>query len=264
VHLLVEKGRKEEAWSFSERARSRAFLDMLANSRIDFRSKASPALARAIEEKEREIVSLRSRMDREKDTQRKKECGAALLALQSRYQEALEHLKLEDPEYASLKSVQVCALEEIKKLVDRDTLVLEYFIGAEWSCLFILDSDGLEVAEIHCPEEALRNRISLLRSMILSCRDCKKEIAELSELLLGYEPVRKALPAHRKVVVIPHGELHYIPFCLLTDRDGQYLVKNHSLVTQPSASVWKICAKRKRNDAGSISAYALGDMSVSF
>jgi hypothetical protein len=50
----------------------------------------------------------------------------------------------------------------------------------------------------------------------------------------------------RRLVTVPHGPLHMVPWPALTDPDGRRLVEHVPLVTAPSAAAWCSLARRAR------------------
>jgi CHAT domain-containing protein len=53
-------------------------------------------------------------------------------------------------------------------------------------------------------------------------------------------PIEEAglLAGTTRLVIVPHAELHYLPFAALLDRDGRFLVQRYEIAVTPSASVW--------------------------
>jgi CHAT domain-containing protein len=48
-----------------------------------------------------------------------------------------------------------------------------------------------------------------------------------------------------RLIVVPHGPLHYVPFAALRDEEGKYLVSKTAITVAPSASVWRFLAARQ-------------------
>jgi CHAT domain-containing protein len=76
------------------------------------------------------------------------------------------------------------------------------------------------------------------------------------ELLL--RPVADAglLNGVRKLVIVPHGPLHYLPFSALRQPDGRYLAQDYSTAQLPSASVWTALSGRKKTKVESFTGFA--------
>jgi CHAT domain-containing protein len=76
------------------------------------------------------------------------------------------------------------------------------------------------------------------------------------------EPVERAglLEGKRRLVIVPHGELHFLPFSALLRHDGAregFLVERFELSYAPSATVWLRLAEREAvRPAGGILALA--------
>ncbi|MEJ2628599.1 MAG: CHAT domain-containing protein, partial [bacterium] len=49
------------------------------------------------------------------------------------------------------------------------------------------------------------------------------------------------------LIIIPHGVLHYLPFCALQDNQGEYLIEKISLSQAPSSTVLGYCMEKQKN-----------------
>jgi len=47
-----------------------------------------------------------------------------------------------------------------------------------------------------------------------------------------------------RLVIVPHGILHYVPFAALIDVNGKYLIAKAAMTVVPSASVWLVLSRR--------------------
>lgn len=70
-------------------------------------------------------------------------------------------------------------------------------------------------------------------------------LARLYDRLLGD---LDGLGAYRSLVIVPHGQLHYVPFHALHDGD-RYLVEQCAISYAPSAAVYRICRARSQKAA---------------
>jgi CHAT domain-containing protein len=67
------------------------------------------------------------------------------------------------------------------------------------------------------------------------------------------------LAGKTRLVLVPHAELHYLPFAALVDGGGhdRFLVERYEVTMTPSASVWLALARRPSGQAaGGVLAYA--------
>jgi CHAT domain-containing protein len=154
--------------------------------------------------------------------------------------------RLTGTEAPSLASAPLLRADEIQlEATGPETILLEYALGEERSYVWAITAQGFAVFElpprtviedVACHAHALlsANRRTLAR------QPAEMVLAELSHLLL--DPVADQL-AGRRIVVVPDGALHYIPFAALpvpaTARrgDGEPLMALHEVVSIPSVSV---------------------------
>jgi hypothetical protein len=147
-----------------------------------------------------------------------------------------------DPSGARGAVVPASSIEEIRReLLDESTALLEYVLGEKRSYAFLMTREGLWTAEI--PNEGvLRPRISnYLR--FLTLRE-PREFAGwsggrlLRESLWGPFEGRLS-PGLKRILIIPDGLLHYLPFeTLVGGPDGRrFLVEDFAIGYGPSASV---------------------------
>ncbi len=137
-------------------------------------------------------------------------------------------------------------LRQMYDLLDDDTLLLVYALGEKRSFLWTLTRQGL--GSFTLPDrrtiesEAQRSYDWLRTSDQRAGRSNGPEaVARLSEILLG--PVAEDLDG-RRLVVVPDGWLHYVPFGALGTADIRPLLLDHEIVTLPSVSV--LSALRER------------------
>jgi CHAT domain-containing protein/tetratricopeptide (TPR) repeat protein len=262
IDLLLEKHRYEEAWSYLERSKARTCLDMLGNRKIDFREKAAPELIRKEKELDSRIMALRADLNKEGGLEKKKSILAQLEPLQNEYEQVLEKMKLACPEYSSLRSVQVTSLKDIQDRLDEHTLIMEYLVGNDKSALFLIDNKTLRVVPVPYGEKAIKEMMEDLERRIATKAPCNEQIETLSQALIA--PSCDVVKGKEKLIIVPYSTLYYLPFGILKDDDGNYLVKNHQIITQPSASVWTMCLDKKLSRGDMLSAYAIGDYHTAY
>lgn len=148
--------------------------------------------------------------------------------------------RLAHPGYAALALPRPLSVEELQsQVLDDDTLLLEYALGAERSFLWAVTPSTVRSFELpgRAEIEALaREAHTLLAASHRRAARAGAELAtaELSRLLLA--PAAQLL-AGKRLLVVPDGALHYLPFAALPEPDGTApLLAAHEVVTLPSAS----------------------------
>lgn len=146
----------------------------------------------------------------------------------------------------SMASRSFSAIRETLSL-DADTSLLLFSLGERRSFVWWLGDEGLNARELPPREEIRAATESALEdvrrpaSLFPDNEDRLRGLDRLGELLLGSLP-EGALS--RRLVVIPDGVLHRIPFSALR-LEGRHLVQDHQVVRVPSASVLVTLRERK-------------------
>ncbi len=158
------------------------------------------------------------------------------LALKEKYEELIVNIKTDYPEYHQFTYRQdAITLEDVReKLLDEETAVLEYFLGEEFLFGILICSD--QINYIKKPiDEKLNTRISESINAIVSGNE-SDEFEYVSNLL--YQELIDQLPENvNKLIVIPDGELAYVPFELLNGKADDYLVRNFDISYASSATL---------------------------
>jgi len=189
----------------------------------------------------------------------------------AKYMEILSLLKMENSDYYSLKSnTPAATTAEIQKLLDDDTVILEYYIDRSRSYLFTITSGAVKAFTIPAGQKEIEARVKALRSAISDNgeRDGKADAPEITgparELYgLLIEPAESAIAEKKRLAIVPHQSLHYLPFAALLNRDGKPLVMERSVAYLPSADTLARCRKKSNDEKNgsepAFTGFALGD-----
>ncbi|HXG64713.1 MAG TPA: CHAT domain-containing protein, partial [Blastocatellia bacterium] len=248
----------------AERGRARTLLDLLREAGTDIRQGIGPELLKREfqvrqqlrAKAEAQVRLLANRRAPQQEEQIRKE----IAALETEYQQVRAAIRSKRPQYAALTQPQLLSAREIQeKLLDADTLLLEYALGKERSYLWAVTPEAIASYELPGRaeiEEAARRVYRLLtaRQPVHGEREAQyraraaqadaqywPEAARLSRMLLG--PVASQLGAKR-LLVVADGALHYIPFAALpspvqaaaNQGDAPPLIVHHEILNLPSAS----------------------------
>ena len=247
------------AFNASETGRARSLLQLLSEAGGKIRHGIDPSLlerkqslAEAIDAKAQSQMELLSG----KHTEAEAEAARKELSTLTNELEQLEgRIRESSPQFTALVQPVPLGLEEIQeKILDHDTLLLEYSLGEERSFVWAVTPDGIEsfelpkravietaarrvydlltVRTVSVPKETLEQRRQRLE---LADAEYAKASAILSQMILG--PIAGELK-DKRLLIVSDGVLHYIPFAGLPDpADTQALIVRHEVVMTPSASV---------------------------
>ena len=239
INLLGAQGNFTAAFNYAERAKARAFLDQIANGRIDFQAGVDAQLLQQEQDlnnqmaaTQRQLIALRSQPQDQWDIETIAETDARLIALQQNYANLRIQIKLQSPATASLVSVDVAPLEEIQSLLEPDTTLVEYFVTGDRTFAFVLTRDSFNTVLLDIRREDLVETITLLRDFPDLSDEIPPELQQLHQVLI--EPLQPYLNTTH-LIIVPHDILHYLPFAALTDGD-RYLTDDYVISLLPSAN----------------------------
>jgi CHAT domain-containing protein len=251
VELLLKQGQAEKAFGVAERARARAFLDTLTGSREALAATVSSDYVRA----ERE--ALRAISERQAALRRGGLAAAReneLTAEVRRQEERLTALRLQlsaaHPEVAHARYPRLPTASEVRdKVLAPDELLLEYFVGAERTTLWVVRRGGLEVVRLPGPKHLEPVVRAYLDALTIPESDPARAGRAVAEILL---PPAAAITGAKRVLVVPHGILHYLPFETLPLGDGRLLVEAAAVAYAPSAASLAYLRSRPRPAPGGV------------
>ena len=266
------EGFEVAAFEASERARARSLMETLAAARVGDRRRADPALLEREgslrkELNERAERRMRLRAGSGQALAEESALGKEMDELTSQLREVEAQVRAGSIEHTASLETQPLGLRAIQeRVVDDDTLLLEYSLGEERSYLWaVTKTEALSYelpgrAEIEGAAQRVRALLTApqpIEGETFAMRQERvkeaegrywREAAALGEMLLGQVAERLG---EKRLLVVADGALQYIPFgALPAPRRGEGepvpLMLEHEITSQPSASTLAAL----RGDAG--------------
>jgi CHAT domain-containing protein len=255
----------EAAFTYAEASKSRALIDLLSQAGAPVERKVStPAsdelLARI--ETLREQLNWRYTRIEQLERQGKVNSSRVLADLHTaartcerQLAQLIQQLRIEDAEYSSLYSVSPVDVAAVRNALADDEALVEYYIVNGRVKVFVLTRDGIHlVNDITTPEQVsslmrpLRhslNQCTLADSFVQTHHHNRQAFTDSCLKKLHAELIApiESLIEGKKLLFIPHGVLHGIPFHALHDGQG-YLIDRHEISYCPSAGVYKLCVDK--------------------
>jgi len=235
--LFLADARYAEAFAYVERSKSRALVDLLASQKeINVRGEQTGQIRTKLAELTRAEQDL-SVVVKPEEREGQSKTRSVMIALKKDLQEIA-------PELAALVSVTTPSTAEIQsRIKDDETLLEYYFTGREWY-VFILTGKTIAVQKL--PAADPEKNIDAMRKNIMAQN--LPEFTRYSRELYN-QIFALAAPAIKtsKLIIVPHGSLHYLPFAALTD-GKEYLIDRFSIRMLPSASVLSFLKERKKRE----------------
>lgn len=258
--LADESGtRAVEALGFVERARSRALVDMLGGTlkaRPQTHDPFEAGLLAQLDELREELNWFYSQINRPPSTDAARsavDMAALHGAVSEREHKSLEITRqLQHRGGVMLTHDEPLDIAQLQRDLGTDTALVEYTSLDDELLAFIVTNEGVEVIrhlgseeEATAALEQFRFQINALRYGAGRVREHLPALTErvrhylrvLYELLLG--PIEERI-GERRLAVVPHRALHYVPFHALHDAKG-YVIDRREVCYAPSAVVLRHC-----------------------
>ena len=275
-----------EAFRISEEGRARSLLDMLGEVNAQITEGVPTDLLKRKQdnlESQQQIADQLTGINLAADQKRKpSELEANLDKLQTEFDEIENQIRTASPRYAALTAAQPLSLADVQqKVLDDNTVLLEYCLGGDRSYMFAVARSGVSLFKL--PPRADVDKLATdFRAQLIPPKLQRRivgiDIADdqqrglgivqgPSENLIAFAAASNALyktavePAagligDKRLLIVADGALNYIPFeALVKTSAGEYyaslnyLIKTNEVVYAPSASV--IAAIRQQSTPSS-------------
>ena len=265
-----------ESFKVSEESRARSLLDLLSETNASITEGVPADLLKHKQDNlnrqqdiAQELTGIRLSADQQK---KPAELEAELDKLQTEYDDIENQIRTTSPRYAALTSSQPLPLAETQqKVLDDQTVLLEYSLGREASYLWVVSRAGVMLYKLP-PRSALDKLATDLRAALIppklqrrivgidvmtdtqrglgvaagpSPEDAAAFITASNALYKAAVEPAASVIGEKRLLVVADGALNYIPFEALvkssvSGRDYSslpYLIKSNEIVYAPSASV---------------------------
>jgi len=170
-----------------------------------------------------------------------------------------ESLKTKYPNYYQLKyASSKIDVQELQACLEKEALLIEYVVGKDSVYAFGLTKNGIQLHVLDVSKKELTGQIRKMRKALSNYGFILKEKNKAYQLYTQtaywfyqkmMEPILKNQKDIRQLILIPDGELAYLPFeAFLTKNAAQsntgyqnldYLMRNYAINYNYSASLWK-------------------------
>jgi CHAT domain-containing protein/Flp pilus assembly protein TadD len=241
IQLLIEMERYAEAFQLSERSRARNFLDAMGNQRPDVRESGDSQLILQEEDSRSKISALEEALFNEKskpDDQQNLDLinglQSQLTTMQQDYADLIAEMQMNNPELASLVTVDAVTVAGIQALLDGQTTLVAYYLTERSPLAFVISKDTFQVVTIPVETSKITASVESFRALGLANlgNPRPRSLEDLYTWLVA--PLAPYLDTVQ-VGIIPHQALHYVPFAALYDGE-RYLSEQYTLFQLPSTS----------------------------
>lgn len=269
IAASLRLSRPETAFAYLERAKSRALVDYLANN-LEVQIKAR-------EGADQEMLDTLARLREEHNWFYNRLYGygfaeggnagptlshdalqAAIKEREKQISRILERLALDRTEGLAVVASSEANAHPVLPALDADTVLLEYYLPEEGGAVFVVSPNGLTVVPLAVrPAEIHR----LLHQWHLNLTTTARAIASNAPLdglgrnargILGMlyraliAPVAAQIAEYERLIVVPYGPSHAVPFHALFDGE-RFLLEQIEISVCPSSNLLQLCANRPQH-----------------
>lgn len=237
VLLTWLSGDTAGAFEFVQRAKARAFLDLLGTRKIRYRDED-----RALGEEERllqwKIQALLERIWEEQAKPARLQNGKMaewrkeLTRAHDDHQKLLVRIKATNPKLASLTTAPIATLRQVQGALDEKEALLEYFVTEDRTLLWVLTRSAVRTIDIpvgrgHLAALVEKARNSIVQGNIYDVSSARR----LYTLIL--EPALTGIGSASRLIVAAHDVLHMMPFdALVIEANGPTYVGDRWVSSQ--------------------------------
>lgn len=242
-NLLIERNEPENAFYYLEMNKARSLKDLLAGAEYsyntpDFTDTISiNPIINSFNIQRADIYLLRKNIfdisqSDEENYEKLPELRDQLTFLQYSQQELLSEMSIQNSYRDSNKSQVYLTLADVQSSLNGDTTLLEYFFFKNQLLIYIVEKDNLNIQIVNVDEAEVRNAIK----NSYSYNDFDSSLENGTNPLYSYliTPIEKYLH-NKKLIIVPQGQLFYIPFAALKSNDG-YLIDKFEISVIPSVN----------------------------
>jgi CHAT domain-containing protein len=128
-------------------------------------------------------------------------------------------------------------LDVIRESLPRDLTLVEYFTGAAELLIFIISADSFHCVSLPVGSDQLASLANVFLDHLRNGRlaESKRSGQQLYKTLIL--PIKSHLKPQSTLCIVPDGSLFYIPFAVLSTKEGRFLIEDYRLTQAPSAAV---------------------------
>jgi CHAT domain-containing protein len=257
IRLHLQEGKTGKAFEVLERSKSQVLLGYLANREHLRWAREETHSRELIEELERLrgeyqwYYRLAHEGPEPPDHHGPMEPQQALVEVKTRERKMralTEQLYLQSAEGKAPNPVRPACLINIQGALEADTLLVEFYNDGHHVWAFTLGRESVDVYQLPVTVQEINRLVAQLQlnmtaALTLAHRTpAPHNLTQLAQRILQrlytflIEPLAHLRVGRHRLVIVPYGVLHYLPFHLLYDGSA-YLIERHEIVILPAAGL---------------------------
>ena len=228
IAQLVKTKSLEGAFEYIQRSKTRAFLDLLSESKIDPQANLNPSLYLLKRKLVARLVNIDTKLKEEQEEEQPDRSLIRRLEKErteadQEYQKLMLQLRNQNPRLAEIQAPQVLTLADAQTLMDEESILLDYFVGKKQSILFAITRDQFRVfplpqaATLNQEVEQLLETIQKPNPAFELTEGAHSQYISLASNLYNQllKPAEEMWKGKKRVTLATDGPLNNLPFEVL-------------------------------------------------
>ncbi|MFN3371957.1 MAG: CHAT domain-containing protein [Chloroflexus sp.] len=267
VRICLDSGREAEALGYVERARARALVELLGSAAVRLihpRDEFEQAAVQRLSELRQQLNWCYQQLGRlpTGDDHSSIHLGTLQTFIQQ-YETAILDLTRQLQQSGSLPVTgPAFDLKLLQQLLGHDTALVAYYSVGDELVAFVVGNEQVRsvrclasMAEVEAIVDRLRFQLDAMRRAVghtsahadLLLQRVRHYLARLYDAVL--RPLEPLIDTYQRLVMVPHGVLHYAPLPALFD-GNQYVLERFEICAAPAAAVVQHYAQHSVRDGG--------------
>jgi len=253
IKMLADEHNAAEAFSYAERSKARALLDVLDSGKVEINKAMTAEEQKQDAQWRRKIAMLNVEFDANRqagDQSRITASKSKLNQARQEYESFQTNLYSLHPELSVTRGeLKPLTFAEIGGLIPNSrTALLEYVVTDEKTFAFVITKDAgskpvLRLIPIEVRQPELEKLVERYRDQLANGNP---EFSKLSQQLFALllKPVQAEVQGASSLIIVPDGILWDLPFQALKADDQRYLIEDHAVSYAQSLTTLREIAKR--------------------
>lgn len=261
VAVCIEQGQMLKGLEFAERAKSRTLTDLRIHH-DDFTIQARTEQDLPLVEELMHLRAERNQLYRlwegeAANTEQMERSWSSPHAMHQKAQQRVLELEkqitdlwhallIRNADYARDADLSASVgTESIQPYLGQDTLLIEYYVIHNQFVVFLITADDLQIMRLDANPGQIQSLLQLFKLNLRAVspdrvqqvttltKNAQVHLSELYNLVFG--PLERSLVPYSRLIIVPHGPLHYLPFQALYDGKS-YLIERYQISYLPNAN----------------------------
>jgi CHAT domain-containing protein len=274
ITLCMEDGGEhslEEAFRLVELSKSRALADLLARYIREAEQRSATRPGAEIRRRFSKLIedmnwySSNAGLEDDKGEQRSAEAAEryskGLARCERQIAQLFRRMETEESSFAEIQRMPSTTVKGLQEVLGARETAIEFFAAGDDVSAFVATRDRVTLVRKLASRSEIDRRLAAFRFQIekfnYGTRYVDAHFSQLKRaadehLMALYKQVMDPLVgfiSRPQIILIPHGNLHYVPFHALHD-GRQYLADRFEFSYAPSAAVLRLCRTKRRGKRG--------------